>query len=157
MSNCGHLFGWYSIEVSVELTRHLNVPTCSPPYVGFFLYCTFLFHCMILQMPLLQPCCMPVKTHFHSGKFFSERKFCKMWLADTNFPSKISHRKWTFRACSHGQKLSRLARKLFDKFTSEISPCHENNMKSYTEFIWDESFPVYRDLACWQARSRRPG
>ena len=26
------------------------------------------------------------------------------------------------RACSYGQKLSRLARKLFDKFTSEISP-----------------------------------
>jgi hypothetical protein len=41
----------------------------------------------------------------------------------------------SLRACSYGQKLSRLARKLFDKFTSEISPCHENNMKSYTEFI----------------------
>jgi hypothetical protein len=52
---------------------------------------------------------------------------------------------FTLRACSYGQKLSRLARKLFDKFTSEISPCHENNMKSYTELIWDESFPVYRD------------
>jgi hypothetical protein len=37
----------------------------------------------------------------------------------------------------YGQKLSRLARKLFDKFTSEISPCYENNMKSY---IWDEKF-----------------
>jgi hypothetical protein len=23
----------------------------------------------------------------HSGKFSAERKFCKMWLADTNFPS----------------------------------------------------------------------
>jgi hypothetical protein len=39
------------------------------------------------------------------------------------------------RACSYGQKLSRLARKLFDKFTSEISPCYENNMKSYIAFI----------------------
>jgi hypothetical protein len=28
------------------------------------------------------------KAHFmHSGKFSAERKFCKMWLADTNFPS----------------------------------------------------------------------
>jgi hypothetical protein len=45
------------------------------------------------------------------------------------------------RACSYGQKLSRLARKLFDKFTSEISPCYENNMKSYIAFIWDEKFP----------------
>jgi hypothetical protein len=35
-------------------------------------------------------------------------------------------------ACSYGQKLSRLARKPFDKFTSAISPCYENNMKSYT-------------------------
>ena len=39
------------------------------------------------------------------------------------------------RVCSYGQKLSRLARKLFDKFTSEISPCYENNMKSYIAFI----------------------
>ena len=39
------------------------------------------------------------------------------------------------RACSYGQKLSRLARKLFDKFTSEISPCYENNMKNYIAFI----------------------
>jgi ribosomal protein S17E len=29
--------------------------------------------------------------------------------------------------------ISRLARKLFDKFTSEISPCYENNMKSYID------------------------
>jgi hypothetical protein len=36
---------------------------------------------------------------------------------------------------SYGQKLSWLARKLFDKFTSEISPWYENNMKSYTAFI----------------------
>jgi hypothetical protein len=46
----------------------------------------------------------------------------------------------TLRACSYWQKLSRLARKLFDKFTSEISPCYENNMKSYIAFIWDEKF-----------------
>ena len=44
------------------------------------------------------------------------------------------------RACSYGQKLSRLARKHFDKFTSEISPCYENNMKSYIAFISDEKF-----------------
>ena len=29
------------------------------------------------------------------------------------------------RACSYGWKLSRLQRKHFDKFTSEISPCYE--------------------------------
>ena len=51
-----------------------------------------------------------------------------------------------------------LARKLFDKFTSEISPCYENNMKSYTAFIWNEKFPRDRGLACWlQVRSRWPG
>jgi hypothetical protein len=62
------------------------------------------------------------------------------------------------RACSYGQKLSRLVRKLLDKFTSEISPWYENNMKSYTAFIYKtKSFPVYRDLTCWQARSRWPG
>ena len=32
--------------------------------------------------------------------------------------------------------------------TSEISPCYENNMKIYIVFIWDKTFPVYRDLAC---------
>ena len=47
----------------------------------------------------------------------------------------------------------RSARKHFDKFTSEISPCYENNMKSSTAFIHSgsyetRSFPVYRDLAC---------
>ena len=45
-----------------------------------------------------------------------------------------------FRACSYGQKLSRLARKPLDKFTSEISPWYENNIKSYTAFIRDEKF-----------------
>jgi hypothetical protein len=28
-----------------------------------------------------------LKAHFHSRKFSAERKICKMWLADTNFPS----------------------------------------------------------------------
>ena len=28
------------------------------------------------------------------------------------------------KACSYGQKLSRLQRKHFDKFTNEISPCY---------------------------------
>jgi hypothetical protein len=50
--------------------------------------------------------------------------------------SMIVEQKTRLRACSYGQKLSRLARKLFDKFTSEISPCYENNMKSYIAFIW---------------------
>jgi hypothetical protein len=55
------------------------------------------------------------------------------------FHDKARSRLWTW-ACSYGQKLSRLARKLFDKFTSEISPCYENNKKSYIAFIWDEKF-----------------
>ena len=63
----------------------------------------------------------------------------------------------TPRPCSYGQKLSRLARKHFEEFTSEISPCYENNMKSYIVFIWNRTFPVCRDLACWQARSRSTG
>jgi hypothetical protein len=54
--------------------------------------------------------------------------------------------------CPYGQKLSRLARKILDKFKSEISPWYENNMKSYTAFIslvdrrdfcvWDNGFPI---------------
>jgi hypothetical protein len=40
-----------------------------------------------------------------------------------------------FRAFSYGQMVSRLTRKRFDKFTSEISSLYENNMKSYTAFI----------------------
>ena len=39
------------------------------------------------------------------------------------------------RACSYGKKFSRLARKHFDKFSSEISPSYENSMKSYLAFI----------------------
>ena len=47
-----------------------------------------------------------------------------------------------FRDFSFGQKLSRLTRKHFDKFTSEISPSYENCRKSYlTFFIWNEKFP----------------
>ena len=45
-------------------------------------------------------------------------------------------------------------------YTSEISPCYENNMKrciSYIAFISDKRIPVYRDLACWQARYRCTG
>ena len=63
----------------------------------------------------------------------------------------------SLRACSYGQKLSRLARKHFEEFISEISSCYENNMKSYIVFIWGKTFPVYPDLACWQARSRSTG
>ena len=43
---------------------------------------------------------------------------------------------YTLRACSYGKKFSRLVRKHFDKFTSEISPSsYENSMKSYLAFI----------------------
>ena len=34
-----------------------------------------------------------------------------------------------------GKGLSWLARKHFDKFTSAISSCYKNNIKSYTAFI----------------------
>ena len=61
------------------------------------------------------------------------------------------------RACSYGQKLSRLARKLFDKFTSEISPCYENNMKSYIAFIWDEKFSRVPRSRLLTGESRWPG
>ena len=58
------------------------------------------------------------------------------------FPAKILVRNFltAFRACSYGEKLSRLARKHFDTFTGEISPWYENNMKSYTAFIGDKKF-----------------
>ena len=38
-------------------------------------------------------------------------------------------------ACSYREKLSQLARRNFDRSTSEISPCSENNMKSYIAFM----------------------
>ena len=52
--------------------------------------------------------------------------------------SKIQHVFGTLnfkRAGSYGKKFSRLARKHFDKFASEISPSYENSMKSYPAFI----------------------
>ena len=49
-------------------------------------------------------------------------------------------------ACSYGKKFSRLARKHFDKFTSEISPSYENSMKSTLRSYETKSFPVNRDL-----------
>jgi hypothetical protein len=43
-----------------------------------------------------------VKAHFHSGKFFAERKFCKTWLADTNFPWEkfFENFQWVFPSMS---------------------------------------------------------
>jgi len=61
------------------------------------------------------------------------------------------------RACSYGAKLSRLARKHFDKFTSEISASTKIVWKVTLRSYETKSFPVYRDLACWQARSRYTG
>jgi hypothetical protein len=66
---------------------------------------------------------------------------CELWRGSNTaslallFEFIFQRFKTILRACSYGQKLSRLARKLFDKFTSEISPCYENNMKSYIAFI----------------------
>ena len=47
-----------------------------------------------------------------------------------------------FMACSYGQKLSRLPRKHFDKFTSEILPCYETIWKVAFAFLWDEKFSL---------------
>jgi hypothetical protein len=68
------------------------------------------------------------------GAFKSDT--AKAWLLEMleNLPLGITVD--SARACSYGQKLSRLARKLFDKFTSEISPCYENNMKSYIVIVF---------------------
>jgi hypothetical protein len=43
----------------------------------------------IFNGPLLRRICskLTLKAHFHSRKFSAERKFCTIWLADTNFPS----------------------------------------------------------------------
>ena len=51
---------------------------------------------------------------------------------------------------------SRLPSKHFDKFTSEISPCYEIIWKVVLRSYGTKSFPGYRNLACWQARSRWP-
>jgi hypothetical protein len=37
-----------------------------------------------------------LKGHLHSRKFSAERKNCKMWLADTNFPSGKKFWSWKF-------------------------------------------------------------
>jgi hypothetical protein len=36
---------------------------------------------------------------------------------------------------------------MLDKFTSEISPCYENNMKSYTKVTKGRRFESYRGQA----------
>jgi hypothetical protein len=71
--------------------------------------------------------------------FWNER----WWCYSTVWKYISEHRQYFLflRACSYEQKLSWLVRKVFDVFTSEISPWYENNMKSYTAFIWDKKFP----------------
>jgi hypothetical protein len=49
-----------------------------------------------------------LKAHFHSRKFSSERKICKMWLADTNFPSEKKFLSW---------KVSTFNNDIFGKFS----------------------------------------
>ena len=47
------------------------------------------------------------------------------------------------------EKLFRLPRKHFDKFTREMSPSYENRMKSYLTFSFEtKSFPMHGGLAC---------
>jgi hypothetical protein len=52
-------------------------------YYHFYVFMHTLFGILVLYLLKLSVC----KGPFHSGKFSAERKFCKMWLADTNFPS----------------------------------------------------------------------
>jgi hypothetical protein len=84
--------------------------------------------------------------HMNRTKLFGQSK-CFLANRDNFFPYEQA-----LRACSYWQKLSRLARKLFDKFTSEISPWYENNMKSYTAFIWDKKFSRLQ-FSRWQVFS----
>ena len=66
------------------------------------------------------------------------------------------------RACSHGEKLSRLARKHFDwpnsfvLFIWDGFPAKRESFGKVT-FIWDKYFPVYRDLAYQQETFRYTG
>jgi hypothetical protein len=54
------------------------------PLVPLYLY----MHELVVRARQLDSVAqLVIKVHFHSGKFSAERKFCKMWLADTNFPS----------------------------------------------------------------------
>ena len=46
-------------------------------------------------------------------------------LTSGDIVNNIDHAGHEVRACSYGQKISRLPRKHFDKFTSEILPCYE--------------------------------
>ena len=70
---------------------------------------------------------------FSFGYFFLLRPFSLI----RQISSRSVH---TLRTCSFEQKLSRLARKHFDKFRSEISPCNKISRNSYISFIWDEKF-----------------
>jgi hypothetical protein len=82
----------------------------------------------------------------------------------TSFYTLISRTtKFLVFSCSYGQTLSRLARKLFDKFTREILPWYENNMKSCKKFscvprsglltdensvTWIMFSPLWTQLSC---------
>ena len=88
----------------------------------------------------------------------NERSFC--WdikktllieIISINFDdtSTISCTWRILRACSYGQKLSRLPRKHFDKFTSEISPCYKIIWK--VALRWSHmitTFPLSRKTLC---------
>ena len=66
------------------------------------------------------------------------------------------------RACSYGKGLSRLVRKHFDSpdnfvlFIWDGFPAKRESIEQVV-FIWHNCFPLYRDLAYQQARSRLTG
>ena len=56
------------------------------------------FKCSLINFTVY--CTFTLQVHFHLGKLSAERKFCKMWLADTNFLSEknfeVNFRQWYY-------------------------------------------------------------
>ena len=99
------------------------VPCCSQ-FFWILDLCSFLF--LTFCWYLCQPVHSAVRRFAILAQFYLRSACDKHYaLQDSNlFRMWILNTTW-LRACSYGQKLSRLPRKHFDKFTSEISPWYE--------------------------------
>jgi hypothetical protein len=74
-----HTKQWkYMFCVIVQLTKSVKLHGCLVLRI-----CECMHTAIFLRRPI----------SIHSGKFSAERKFCKMWLADANFPSENYFRK----------------------------------------------------------------
>jgi hypothetical protein len=82
-----------------------------------------------------------LKAHFHSGKFSAERNFfCKMWLADTNFPSEKTFEVENFQHLTMISSENFLSVEIFLEWKwafiqGVLKICHSYMYQIFTQFI----------------------